>query len=257
MISLQINNSKIFYFFIIFILIFFNSLKVNANNDYCSYNVDKLPANVLIIDTLSLINQNGEYDKDSLKNFQAGLKDIKDGTKLGQKLIIYKYTKDGSPQRIFDECKPGCPDTSVLERIVGGVCNKGESLGHIKKYGQNSNGAIAVSIKEAKNNNKDNNIISKISSLSNEFKQLSSDDNIFIFSNLMENSNYGNFYDTDNEGVFDRAFVKVINNKLTPTNYGSNIRIYGVESHKLVLNFWKDLFSINNSEPELMSNLLY
>lgn len=257
MILFQTNYIKLFYFFILLNLIFFYSTKATANNDYCSYNVDKLPANVLIIDTLSLINQNGEYNKDSLKIFQTGLKDIKDGTKLGQKLIIYKYTKDGSPQRIFDECKPGCPDTSVLERIVGGVCNKGESLGHIKKYGQNSNGAIALSIKEAKNNNTDNNIISKISSLSNEFKQLSSDDNIFIFSNLMENSKYGNFYDTDNESVFDRAFVKVINNKLIPTNYGNNIRIYGVESHKLVLDFWKDLFSINNSKPELMSNLLY
>jgi len=195
MISLQINNSKIFYFFIIFILIFFNSLKVNANNDYCSYNVDKLPSNVLIIDTPSLIDQNGEYNNESIAILDTGFKDIKAGTKLGQKLIIYKYTKDGSPQRIFDECKPGCPETTILKRIVGGSCNNGQSLGDIKRYGDSSTKAVVTSIKEAKKNkNNNNNIISKIVSLSNEFKQLSSSDNIYIFSNLMENSEYGNFY---------------------------------------------------------------
>ena len=252
------NLRKLLYIFLIINFTFFYSTNSYANNDYCSYNVDKLPANVLIIEAPSLVNSDGEFNINSYEIFRSGLKDIKAGTKLGQKLIIYKYTKDGSPQRIFDQCKPGCPETSVLERIVGGVCNKGQALGDVKKFGKNSNSAVATAMQEAKNNySQNNNIISKIASLSNEFKQLSSNDNIYIFSNLMENSEYGNFYNTNNESEFDNAFVRAINSNLIPTNYGANIRIYGVESHKLVLDFWKDLFSIKNSEPELMSNLLY
>ena len=62
---------------------------------------------------------------------------------------------------------------------------------------------------------KTNNIISKINSLSNEFKQLSPNDNIYIFSNLLENSPYGNFNEID-ENIFHIAFVKAVSNKLIP-----------------------------------------
>ena len=144
------NFLKLLFTFLIINFTFFYSTKSYSNNDYCSYNVDNLPANVLIIDTLSLVNVDGDFNKESIKIFQSGLKNIKNNTQLGQRFIIYKYTKDGSPQRVFDECKPGCPETSVLKRIVGGACNKGESLGDIKRYGSNSNDSIAVAIIEAK-----------------------------------------------------------------------------------------------------------
>ena len=253
---LQANKIKFFIFFIICNLTLFYPTKSYSKNDYCSFNVDNLPANVIIIDTLSLISSNGDLNEEAIKIFQSGFKSIKDNTSIGQKLIIYKYTKDGSPQRIFDQCRPECPETSVLERIVGGTCNKGEELGDIKNYGINSNNAVVIAIKEAKKNlTKENNIISKISSLSNEFSQLSKNDNIYIYSNLVENSNYGDF-STSDENEFHKAFVMSILDKKVPKNYGENVTFYGAESSMLIIEFWNDLISVYNNPPTIYSNLL-
>ena len=250
------NSIKTILILLVSNFVFLLSFETNAKNDYCSYNVDNLESNVIIIDTLSLLSQNGDYNKDALSVFQSGFDSIKDNTNLGQKLIIYKYTKDGNPQRIFDSCNPGCPNTSVLERIVGGVCSKGEAISDINKYVKDSNIAVAIAIRDAKKSLiKTNNIISKISSLSNELKQYSPNDNIYIFSNLLENSSYGNFNEID-ENIFHIAFVKAVSNNLIPENYSDNIVIYGVKSSKLVTDFWDDLFMVSNSKPKLMPNLL-
>ena len=240
------------FLFTFFFIVFFSPLSF-SKQDYCSYNVDKLASNIIIIDASSIKNS------DSIMLLQDGYEKILTNTVLGQKVILYKFTKDGNPQQIFEECKPGCPDSSILDRIIGGKCNHGQSVVDVTKFNKKFITSILLTINASpyKNINQtlDNPLVSKLYSLSNEFKQLSKDDEIFIFSDLIEMSNYGDFNLLD-ENEFHKAFVRVINDKNIPYNYGNNINFFGIESSSLVLEFWEDIFNISNSSPNLYSNLL-
>ena len=71
---------------------------------------------------------------------------------------------------------------------------------------------------------------------------------------MIENSEYGDFNSKD-ESVFDKAFVTAILKNQIPKGYKENITFYGVNPSQEVRNFWRDIFSISKSNPQILSSI--
>ena len=274
-IKLKIHN-KLIYFFLFFCCIFpLHSFAKDQN--YCVYNSDAkelftsynvetyenltqdqknqfdedikhLPAHIIIIDSAS-INKSNE------QTVFNGATEVYKNVNLGQRLIAYNLANDGQPIKVFDMCKPGCPKKGWLSSFFGSECIRGKAKGDDALFKNDFFLNIFKILETDKNDTSDENkLISKIAFLSKDLQSFSEEDNICVFSTLIEKSEYGNFTSND-ESVFDKAFVDAVLKDKIPYGYKENITFYGVSATKEVRNFWRDIFSISKSNPRILSSI--
>jgi hypothetical protein len=210
--------------------------------------IKTLPADIIIVDTSSINQSNANIA-------YSGISEIFKNLEMGERLILYKLGSDGQPISLFNKCYPGCPKQGWASSFFGSECLKGKAKKDKMAFKGQFTSHVKNLLKEGvKNTSNTNNLISKISFLSEDLSNFSSEDKICIFSSLIENSEYGDFNSKD-ESVFNKAFVTAILKNQIPKGYKENITFYGVNPSQEVRNFWRDIFSLSKSNPQILSSI--
>ena len=85
--------------------------RAEARQDYCAYGDGTV---------LMFIDRTTDYDKRDLEILTSGLDSIFAELRPGERFVLHTITGDYTKsERMFDRCVPGCPDTGLLEWMVG------------------------------------------------------------------------------------------------------------------------------------------
>ena len=269
--------NNFFLYFLLIIFLFLSASVLAKSQNYCSYNynaksilknynvdsyfdlseedkitfddeIKSLPAEIIIVDTSSINESNGNLAL-------IGISELFNNLEMGERIMLFKLGNDGQPISLFNSCYPGCPKQSWADSFFGSECIRAKAKKDKKAFKNEFTFHVKSLLSEGLNSTSDtNNLISKISILSEDLSNFSSEDKICIFSNLIENSEYGDFNSKD-ESVFDKAFVTAVLKNQIPKGYKENITFYGVNPSQEVRNFWRDIFSLSKSNPQILSSI--
>ena len=178
--------------------------------------------------------------------FTKALTNIVKNIEIGDRLRLYNTNSDGALS-VFDNCKPGCPDVSIVEEFVGlgGNCNSQVALKDKKGFFSKAKNSIRNILSLPADDIDIYRSLENIQAVAvNSNAQMST----YIFSTLIPNK-----IDTLDSESFNAEFVRVVQGNRIPELFPT-ATYAAVVANKNVIKYWEDLYKIRGQKFEFIAH---
>jgi hypothetical protein len=222
-----------------------------AKQDYCQVtNGDTV---VFIVDRTEA------FDEQDQETFADGIGRIYDSLEAGDHFVVHTIAEDhAASRRVFNQCRPGCPDLSFLDGLVG-TCRESRARRDARTFQSDFLKSVQPLIRDTEEH-PGSAIIETIHAIAAEYRD-EGISRMVIYSDLIENSRFGSFHALT-AGRGKQTLERVRTSGQIPDLEGTEVEVYGFgrnQGHNrkglspatmdAVRSFWTELFRIAGAEP--------
>ncbi|MEA3412226.1 MAG: hypothetical protein U9R74_11905 [Pseudomonadota bacterium] len=217
---------------------------VAAKQDYCE--TMKGDTVVFVVDRTEV------FDEQDQETFADGIGKLYDSLENGDHLVVHTIAEDHSAsRRVFNQCKPGCPDLSLLDSLIG-TCRESRARRDAITFQTDFLESVQPLIRNSEEH-PGSAIIETIHTVSAEYGDAGVA-RMVIYSDLIENSRFGSFHSLSaNRGKTTLERVK--SSGQVPELKGTEVEVFGFGRNHgrnrkglspatmdAVRSFWEELF---------------